>query len=145
MAQRFRKDYNKAMSTLPVVRSNFQILRVEAWITNRTGATTDTRDVVGFMDLGEKNPFNQSWVTSSGEDLPNNNSNSLYQTLVNAGPIARNSTQVQTYLNGLNGMQPVQELKKLLRENYSKAIIILTHKLVSFLLTSRYNPMKFWR
>ena len=101
MAQQFRKDYNKAMSQLPVVRSNYQILRVEVWVTNRTGATTDTRDVVGFMDLGERNPFNANWI-SGPDTLPSNNANNLYQTLINAGATARNSTQVQTYLNGLN-------------------------------------------
>lgn len=112
MAQKFRKDYNKAMSRLPNVRSNFQILRVEAWVTNRTGATTDTRDVVGFMDLGEYNPYNSNWANANGDTLPSNNSNTLYQTLVNNAAIARNSTQVQTYLTGLNGMQPVQEFEK---------------------------------
>lgn len=112
MSQRFRKDFNKAMATLPVVRSNFQILRVEAWVTNRTGATTDTRDVVGFMDLGEYNPYNSNWANPSGDQLPSNNSNNLYSTLIANQAIARNSTQVQTYLNGLNGMQPVQEFEK---------------------------------
>ena len=54
LAQYFRNNYNKAMSELPLVQSNIQIQRVEVWVTNRTGATTDTRDVVAFMDLGEK-------------------------------------------------------------------------------------------
>ncbi|HWI91912.1 MAG TPA: cell surface protein SprA [Flavisolibacter sp.] len=112
MAQRFRRDYKKAMSQLPVVRSNFQILRVEAWVTNRTGATTETRDVVGFMDLGEYNPYNSAWANPNGDTLPSNKSNTLYQTLISNATIARNSTQVQTYLNGLNGMQPVQEFEK---------------------------------
>lgn len=112
MAQKFRKDYKKAMERLPNVRSNFQILRVEAWVTNRTGATTNTRDVVGFMDLGEYNPYNSNWTDPSGDTLPSNKSNTLYQTLINNAAIARNSTQVQTYLNGLNGMQPVQEFEK---------------------------------
>jgi len=85
---------------------------VEAWVTNRTSATTETRDVVGFMDLGEFNPFNPNWVSPSGEELPSNKSNDLYQTLINAGALARNSTTVQTYLNGLNGMQPIQEFEK---------------------------------
>lgn len=111
MAQKFRSDYNQAMRQLPVVRSNFQILRVEVWVTNRTGATTDTRDVVGFMDLGEYNPFNANWRLQSGDTLPGNNSNSLYQTLLNT-PGARNSTQVQSVLNGMQGMQPVQEFEK---------------------------------
>src|SRR5205085_2987127 len=71
MAQYFNKNYNTAMAQLPVVRSNVQVLRVEVWVTNRTGATTDTRDVVGFMDLGERNPFNPAWG-GSGNDLPRN-------------------------------------------------------------------------
>jgi cell surface protein SprA len=110
MAQYFRANYNKAMSQLPVVRSNVQILRVEVWVTNRTGATTDTRDIVGFMDLGERTPFNNNWV-GSGSDLPDNNANTLYQTL-KSNPNIRNSTQVQGILNGLGGMQPVQEFEK---------------------------------
>lgn len=113
MAQKFRKDYNKAMSQLPIVRSNFQILRVEVWVTNRTGATTDTRDVVGFMDLGEYNPYNSNWNLPGGDSLPGNYSNSLYQTLLNT-PGTRNSTQTQTVLNNLagSGMAPVQEFEK---------------------------------
>ena len=42
------------MSNLPVVNSQVQIMRMEVWVTNRTGATTNTtRSIVGFMDLGE--------------------------------------------------------------------------------------------
>src|SRR5687768_10750371 len=51
MAQYFRSRYDTAMKTLPVVNSLAQILRVEVWVTNRTGATTETRDVVALMDL----------------------------------------------------------------------------------------------
>ena len=57
MAQYFRNNYNKAMKNLPVVNSLVQILRVEVWVTNRTGATTETRDVVALMDLGEGQPY----------------------------------------------------------------------------------------
>ncbi len=37
---------NKAMKQLPVVNSPVQILRMEVWVTNRNGTTTDTRDIV---------------------------------------------------------------------------------------------------
>ena len=57
LSQYFRNNYNKAMSQLPVVNSAVQILRMEVWVTNRTGVTTDTRDIVALMDLGEGNPF----------------------------------------------------------------------------------------
>ncbi len=57
MSQYFRNNYNKAMSQLPVVNSQVQILRIEVWVTNRNGSTTETRDIVGLMDLGESQPF----------------------------------------------------------------------------------------
>lgn len=108
MAQYFRKNYNKAMSQLPIVNSNVQVLRVEVWVTNRTGITTDTRDVVAFMDLGEDSVYNQNWFKGPG--FPDNNVNSLYQALLNS-PTARNSTQVQSTLLGL-GLRPVEEFEK---------------------------------
>ena len=58
LAQYFRNNYNKVMGSLPAVISLVKILRIEVWVTNRTGATTDTRDIVGLMDLGENNPYN---------------------------------------------------------------------------------------
>ncbi|SHF48989.1 cell surface protein SprA [Cnuella takakiae] len=109
LAQYFRNNYNKAMSNLPIVNSNVQVLRVEVWVTNRTGATTETRNVVGLMDLGENQPFNPRWGASPIL-YPNNGSNDLYRTLINT-PGARNATQIQSVLTGL-GMQPVQEFEK---------------------------------
>jgi cell surface protein SprA len=107
MAQYFRRNYNKAMSQLPLVQSNVQIMRVEVWVTNRTGATTDTRDVVAFMDLGEDS--SQKWSGRPGF-LPSNDANDLYRTLLN-NPTTRNSTQVQSALMGM-GLQPVSEFEK---------------------------------
>src|SRR5690606_19038993 len=57
LAQYFRNNYNKAMSQLPIVNSQVQIMRIEVWVTNRNGSTTETRDIVGLMDLGESDPF----------------------------------------------------------------------------------------
>ncbi len=45
------------MSNLPVVTSQVQILRMEVWVTNRNGTTTQARQVVGLMDLGETQPL----------------------------------------------------------------------------------------
>ncbi|RYY81326.1 MAG: cell surface protein SprA, partial [Chitinophagaceae bacterium] len=109
LAQYFRNNYNKNMQRLPVVQSNVQILRVEVWVTNRTGATTDTRDVVGFMDLGENRPYNNRW-TPSAQEYPSNDANDLYRTIVN-NTAARNSSDVQTALSSL-GLQPVQDFEK---------------------------------
>ncbi|HEY0067870.1 MAG TPA: cell surface protein SprA, partial [Flavisolibacter sp.] len=109
MAHYFRNHYNRAMAQLPLVRSNIQILRVEVWVTNRTGATTDTRDIVGFMDLGESAPYDPRWG-GSPDSLPRNTANDLYGTLLRT-PGARNSTDVQSALTGL-GLQPVEDFEK---------------------------------
>ncbi|HZH67216.1 MAG TPA: cell surface protein SprA, partial [Flavisolibacter sp.] len=109
LAQYFRGNFNRAMQRLPVVQSNVQVLRMEVWVTNRTGATTDTRDVVGFADLGETAPFNPAWLRP-GSTLPSNGSNSLYETITRL-PRARNSSDVQSELTAL-GLQPVQDFEK---------------------------------
>lgn len=109
MAQYFRRNYNRAMSQLPVVRSNIQVMRVEVWVTNRTGTTTDTRDVVALMDLGEDSTYQNKWSPLPGA-FPSNDANDLYRTIIN-NPQSRNSTEVQSVLTGL-GLQPVQEFEK---------------------------------
>ena len=109
MSQYFRNNYNKAMKNLPVVNSPVQILRLEVWVTNRNGATTDTRDVVALMDLGENVPFSPLW-TGTSDPLPRNAANSLYSTIFN-NPNARNSSLVQSTLTGL-GLLPVQDFEK---------------------------------
>ncbi|HEY6063027.1 MAG TPA: cell surface protein SprA, partial [Chitinophagaceae bacterium] len=108
-AHYFRNNYNKAMKNLPVVNSPIQILKVEVWVTNRTGATTDTRDVVGLMDLGETTPYGP-WANGTTDPKPDNKSNSLYSTIL-ANPNTRNSSLVQNLLTGL-GLAPVQDFEK---------------------------------
>jgi|CXWL01.1.fsa_nt_gi cell surface protein SprA len=109
MSQYFRKNFNKAMKQLPVVNSPVQVLRLEVWVTNRIGATTDTRDIAAFMDLGENVPYSPLW-TGTGDPLPRNAANNLYSTLL-ATPNARNSSLVQSTLTGI-GLLPVQDFEK---------------------------------
>lgn len=60
LAQYFRNNYNRAMANLPIITSSVNITKVEVWVTNRNNSTTDSRDVLAFMDLGENMPYNQS-------------------------------------------------------------------------------------
>ncbi len=110
MGQYFRDNYNKAMKQLPVVNSRVQILRVEVWVTNRNGTTTDTRDIVALMDLGERNPYRTPLLTGTGDVLPRNEANNLYSTIT-SNPNYRNSSLVQSQLTAF-GLAPVQDFEK---------------------------------
>lgn len=62
LSQFFRNNYDKALANIPIINSNINITKIEVWTTNRTNATTDSRDVVGFMDLGENAPYNTAQI-----------------------------------------------------------------------------------
>lgn len=106
----FRYNYNKAMQNLPVVNSQVQILRMEVWVTNRTGATTETRDVVGFADLGEGVPSNKNFIGSGPGTLPSNGANNLYSTLLNL-PNIRSPVMINANLTGQR-LNPVEDYEK---------------------------------
>ena len=109
LAQYFRNNFNKAMKQLPLVNSQVQILRIEVWVTNRNGATTDTRQVVGLMDLGEGQPFGPWGGTGNPNSLPANNANNLYSLLT--GPSGtRNSSLVQGFMTS-HGLVQVQDFE----------------------------------
>ncbi|MEJ7589650.1 MAG: cell surface protein SprA [Ferruginibacter sp.] len=112
LSQYFRQNYNTAMGNLPAVNSRIQILRLEVWVTNRNGSTTDTRDIVALMDLGEKTPYQQPPVINPQTNLeyPFNDANDLYRKIIN-DPNSRNSSFVTTKLNSL-GLRPVQDFEK---------------------------------
>ena len=62
LAQYFRNNYNRALSSIPIIISNVNITKIEVWVTNRTNSTVDSRDVLGFIDLGENQPYNTAQV-----------------------------------------------------------------------------------
>ena len=110
LADYFRANFNKAMQNLPVVNSQVQILRIEVWVTNRTGATTDTRNIVGLMDLGEGAPYNTNIQGTGAGALPANGANNLYTTLIN-NPSIRDPVTVNSALMSRR-LQPVEDYEK---------------------------------
>lgn len=110
LAQYFRNNYNKAMKDIPRVNSEVQILRIEVWVTNRNGSTTDTRDIVGLMDLGERNPFSPSINSQTNSQFPFNDANDLYRRIIN-DPNSRSSSQITSKLSSL-GLRSVQDFEK---------------------------------
>ncbi|PTS98443.1 cell surface protein SprA, partial [Pedobacter sp. HMWF019] len=69
LAQYFRDNYNKALASAPFVTSGVNITKIEVWVTNKTGATQDSRDILAFLDLGENKPNNRTLV-GGGSALP---------------------------------------------------------------------------
>jgi cell surface protein SprA len=106
----FRDNFNKTMRNLPVVNSQVQIQRMEVWVTNRTGATTDARDIVGLMDLGEPAPFNTNIQSLTNNPLPANGANNLYASLA-GDPNARNPAFINSLLL-TKGLRPVDDFEK---------------------------------
>ncbi len=110
LAQYFRNNYNKAMAKLPVVSSQVQILRVEVWVTNRNGSTTNARSVVGLMDLGESSPYSPNVHPLTATPYPDNNANDEYRNII-SNPNSRNSSQVTGILNSM-GLTQVQDFEQ---------------------------------
>ena len=109
LAQYFKDHYNEVMSRLPAITSPVQILKLQVWVTNRTGATVETRDVVGLMDLGEVAPYGP-WTPLTNSLLPQNNATNLYSTIISQ-PNSRLSASVFSNLTSL-GLSPVQDFEK---------------------------------
>jgi cell surface protein SprA len=110
IGQYFRKNYNKNMKNLPAVTTPVQILRMEVWVTNRTGTTTENRNVVAFMDLAESQPNNTTLTPTPGANLPENNANSLYGK-ISIDPFMRDASIVTSRLSSL-GLVAVQDYER---------------------------------
>ena len=110
LAQYFKGNFNKAMSNLPIVTSQVQILHMEVWVTNRNGAISQARQVVALMDLGESAPYNPNIYTQTNLAYPFNDANTEYRSIIN-NPNSRNSTQISAVLNSL-GLAQVQDYEQ---------------------------------
>lgn len=98
IAQAFADNYDNALSKLPIVNSNINITKIEVWVTNIGPAVTDNRNIVAFMDLAEKNPYNQTIIPNAWQTYPDNQSNDLLTKFDIA--IIRNINKITDYLNG---------------------------------------------
>ncbi len=135
LGQYFKNNYNAAMSTLPAVTTPVQILRMEVWVTNKNGTTTDAREIVGLMDLGESKPYYPFTVYST---LPTNNANSEYQTIA-GNPTNRNPALVTSQLLSL-GLNPVQDFEKTFARKLDSSQYIYNQKIGFVSLSQPLQP-----
>ena len=108
LAKYFRDNYNKTLATPPTVLSGINITKIEVWITNKTGNTQDSRDVLGFIDLGENSPYNTGQlvggagfsVLPSGFALQGSRQSNDLLTKLPPGVRQTNSNAVISYFQG---------------------------------------------
>ena len=103
----FRQIYDKAMTTLPNLTTGIKINRVEIWVTNKTGTTSNSRNIIALSDLGEGSVIKNPMWSGTGMSVPSNLANDLYTTIVNnLDSAARSIDQVTVLLESLgNGSQ----------------------------------------
>jgi len=98
-----REHYDEAMQTMPYVTSNVNITKIEVWVTNRVNKVENTRNIIGFTDLGETDDeyTEGNPQIAIGVELPDNDANNLYQDLKNNSAIREFSGAVAV-LSGLS-------------------------------------------
>lgn len=91
LAHFFRDHYNEWAGNAPLFVSPVQITRVEVWVTNETRRSTESRNIVGFMDMAEFGFNNEGDPVKYNDDIasnpggtpgPDNDKNKLYEELV---------------------------------------------------------------
>ena len=94
----FREIYDNAMQRLPNMTTGIKINRVEVWVTNKTGTTANSRNIVAFTDLGENlaQYISNSYWSASGSPVPSNQANNEYAQLVAAIDTASRSIDLIT-------------------------------------------------
>ena len=97
----FKEQYDDpALSNLPFVNSGINITKIEVWITNKTGTTENTRNIVAFLDLGENIVGDVHTDDPNFADgppygkFPDNLANELFDKLTNNFNAARDINQV---------------------------------------------------
>ena len=92
----FRDLYDKAMSTLPNITTGVRVNRVEVWVTNKSGTTSNSRNIIAFADLGENRRIRNSHWSQTGMNVPSNLANDEYSTLVATIDTASRSMEAVT-------------------------------------------------
>lgn len=107
----FRDEYDNAMSTIPISRSEVNINRIEVWITNRTNNTDNTRNILAFTDLGESKQANVEGSPGgyTEADYPDNSANGLYSWAANQPGIRGFSNAVTTLSQQVASPGPFQQ------------------------------------
>ena len=109
LAKYFRERYDAAMQQIPTLTTGVNITRVEVWVTNKSGTTSNSRNIVAFSDLAEST--SQRWGGGTTSKVPSNGANSEYEALTTTYAAARDIDQASTVLG--TDMTGGEEFEKL--------------------------------
>lgn len=113
LSQYFRDKYDASMKTLPNMTTGVAINNVEIWVTNKTGNTQNTRNIIALTDLGENQKISNPIWNATGIPNPSNNANTEYPSLVSSYAAARDIDQTSSVLDGISGFIGGSDYEKL--------------------------------
>ena len=99
LSRYFRNHYDEWMQKLPNLVTGITINRVEIWVTNKSGTTANTRNIVALTDLGEASKISNPMWTATGQ-MPSNRANTEYQAMTTQYVAARDIDQAAATLEG---------------------------------------------
>ena len=99
LSKYFRERYDAAMQQLPTLTTGINITRVEVWVTNKSGTTSNSRNIVAFADLAEST--SPQWGGGNQSAVPSNNANGEYAALNSTYAAARDIDQASTVLGAV--------------------------------------------
>ena len=112
LSRYFRNHYDEWMQKLPNLVTGITINRVEIWVTNKSGTTANTRNIVALTDLGEASKISNPMWTATGL-VPSNSANNEYQAMTTQYVAARDIDQAAATLEeaGLVGGADFEKLE----------------------------------
>ncbi|MGE9979870.1 cell surface protein SprA [Prevotella sp. SGI.167] len=99
LSRYFRNHYDEWMQKLPNLITGITINRVEIWVTNKSGTTANTRNIVALTDLGEASKISNPMWTATGQ-VASNRANTEYQAMTTQYVAARDIDQAAATLEG---------------------------------------------
>lgn len=107
LSQYFRDTYESSLATPPVITSRANISKVEIWVSNINNAVENTKNIIGFMDLGEGDQgpiYNDALVidanTAPNFNFPFNDANNLYFNISDTtGASPYNTSDIRGFVN----------------------------------------------
>ncbi|MBL4656944.1 MAG: cell surface protein SprA, partial [Flavobacteriales bacterium] len=129
LAEYFKDNYEAALANLPLINSGINITKVQVWVTSRLGQTNNTRNIVAFMGLGERDTAyldNMDFIglgpvgifPSASPYNPDSGSNNLMDRLITEFSDVRdinkvNATLAQTPLVAAQDYEKVESARML--------------------------------